>query len=189
MKKILTTVLLSLVALGLGAHQAYAFGGCKYNYRCCAAQYNAFSPFCCNTVMAKKPFSCKKCFHVLDCGQPACPPCAPMCGMDGGGYPCDPQAMMVPNYGMPPAPMQMAPAGNVAAMPYGMPNGMMHMTGYQPYPQQQYGYPQPQYGNPQQHAYPQQQYGYPQQQYGQQQMMPVNQMPVYWNGNVPTNQQ
>jgi hypothetical protein len=206
MKKIIATALLSLVALGFGAHQAYAFGFgcCHYNYRCCAAQYNAFSPFCCNTVMTKKHF-CKKCFHVLDCGQPCPPPCYPVDPCWGGGHMPGGAVM---DAGHPPAtggqqfqapaPAPAGPNTSMLGMPYGMPyNGMIHMTGYQPYAQP-YGYPQQ----------PMMNYGYPQQQLMQQQMIqqqmmqqpvmlpgygamttngvvPMNSVPWYGNGSVP----
>src|SRR5262245_59342772 len=69
MKKLLATALFSLVVLGMGAHQAFAFGCGSCSYKCCAAQYNAFSPFCSNVVMKKKLF-CRKCCYVAD--QPCC---------------------------------------------------------------------------------------------------------------------
>ncbi|HZT81138.1 MAG TPA: hypothetical protein VFA26_12980, partial [Gemmataceae bacterium] len=85
MKKLLAVACLSLAAAGFSAGQAHAWlfdcCCCKYKYCACAAQYNAFSPFCLSTVQGG--CCCHKCFHVADTG--CCPPapCPPPCVAGG----------------------------------------------------------------------------------------------------------
>jgi hypothetical protein len=187
MKRLLALASVSLVVLGWGADQALAFG-CKCTYKCCAAQYNAFSPFCCNTVMCKKLFHpFKKCCHVMDCGQPFCPPACPPDFCYPVGDSCAP-AVPVPQQGD-----NSAPAGGQqsfqAPMPMGANVGMMGM----PYPAN-YGMP---YGMVQPTGYPNGYYpgqGYPQAPmmmpgYGGMMpngMAPMSPMPPYWNASMPT---
>ncbi|HXG08497.1 MAG TPA: hypothetical protein VNK04_01790 [Gemmataceae bacterium] len=197
MKKLLAIAWFSLVVLGLGTDQAHAFGclGCsRCWYKCCAAQYNAFSPFCCNAVVCKKLF-CKKCSHVLDCCPP-CPPCPPSCPpvdfcgdhagivsvtppgsapASGGSTGTAPAPSTGGSAFTPPAPSPVPPGPSTSLpgypMPYGTPFGMYQPAGYQPY--YGYGYSQmpmlnPGYGALMPNALP-----------------PAGGMPYYWNTSAP----
>jgi hypothetical protein len=171
MKKLVAVAAVSLIVLGLGADRASAFGCCKH--KCCAAQYNAFSPFCCNTVVTKKCFGLKKCCHVLDCcqpcPQPCCPPpcivdcsegtaCPAPAGAPKGSAPAEGQKHSF----MPPvsSPIQVGDG-----VPYAMPQGMVQPTGYP------------------------QGYGHPQMTPGPNGMVPGNSVPYYWNTGMPAGQQ
>lgn len=186
MKKLLATALLGLAALGLSTPQASAYygpfsflhcGGCfKARYSACAAQYNAFSPFCLTTVQGKGLF-CHKCYYVADCPQPYCPPAyPPMCyPADAGGMPgaAAPAVGGAPAGGatgfQAPAPTPSLPG--VHAAPMGYPQAMPHVAGYQPYAG--YGYP------PHSGMMP----GQPMMMQGG--MVPAGQAPWYWNGQAP----
>jgi hypothetical protein len=83
MKKLLAVALLSIVAIGWSTGSVSALGHCHKCYPC-AAQYNAFSPFCFNTVMTHHGFH--HCCHVAD--APCCYP--PPCGFQPGYGVCGP---------------------------------------------------------------------------------------------------
>jgi hypothetical protein len=85
MNRLLAVAFVSVVAVGLGTRPASAWPGCHHKYCACAAQYNAFSPFCLSTVE-----SCHHghhCCHVAD--TPCCnAPPAPACDFNGCGPAC-----------------------------------------------------------------------------------------------------
>jgi hypothetical protein len=152
MKKLLALAVLSLALVGLSTSPASAWCCCfKAKYCACAAQYNAFSPFCLNTVYGGKCGHCK-CFHVADCGCNGPGYCGPMCG-DGaceggnggvvgqlpaaGGAPGAPAGQPAPKY-QGPMPNPLPGGGSSMLMPQQMPYGMVQPTGFQP---MYYGYP------------------------------------------------
>jgi hypothetical protein len=91
MKKLLAVALLSVAALGLSNARAWA--GHFFHHHCCdrvgacAAQYNAFSPFCVSGVYTSH--HCHKCVHPAEA-----PCCCPIGGADicGDGV-CGPAAV------------------------------------------------------------------------------------------------
>jgi hypothetical protein len=137
MKYWIVPALLGLLIIGMGRGEARAGGCCDGCYRICAAQYNAFSPFCA-PALCKKSWFCKKCCYVLECPQPCCP--APCWGMDCGPACVDGPGEMAPPGAAPaqtPAPLPAGPNTGMLGPPYGMPQPMVYPTGYP----MNYGYP------------------------------------------------
>lgn len=134
MKKLLAVATVSLIVLGLGNDRASAFGCCKFFCKMPAAQYNAFSPFCCNAVVGpgRCGLCCRKCSYVADCcPQPCCPPpcCPPPCCPDpcaGLGMTSMPAPTVAPPAAQPHSMMPMAPGMNAMIQPTG------YNTAYQP---------------------------------------------------------